>query len=48
VLFWTWLFMTALLAGVMLFFGTHTLLWLTRIVINRMRGTAHETPGTGP
>lgn len=48
VLFWTWLFMTALLAGVMLFFGTHTLLWLTRIVINRRRGVAAEPPGTGP
>ena len=47
VLFWTWLFMTALLAGVMLFFGTHTLLWLTRIVINRRRGAAAEPPGTG-
>ena len=44
VLFWTWLFMTALLAGVMVFFGTHTLLWLTRVVIDRVRGAPREAP----
>lgn len=37
-LFWPWLFMTALLAGVFGFFGTHTLLWLTRVGIERARG----------
>jgi cytochrome b subunit of formate dehydrogenase len=32
-LFYTFVFMTALLVGVFLFFGTHTALWLTRSVI---------------
>jgi Class III cytochrome C family len=29
-LYWPWLFMTLLLAGVMTFFGVHSVLWLTR------------------
>jgi len=29
-IFWTWLFMTALLVGTFVFFGIHTLLWLPR------------------
>lgn len=37
-LFWPWLFMTLLLAGVFGFFGTHTLLWLSRLGIERVRG----------
>jgi nitrate/TMAO reductase-like tetraheme cytochrome c subunit len=52
ILFWTWLFMTSLLVGVFLFFGTHTLLWLGRITLDRVRaghGTdadpAAPTPG---
>jgi len=37
-LFWTWLFMTSLLVGIFLFFGSHTLLWLARITVDRLRG----------
>ncbi len=37
-LFWPWLAMTGLLAGVFTFFGAHTLLWLTRLAIDRIRG----------
>jgi hypothetical protein len=42
-LFWTWLGMNTLLASVMTFFLLHTLLWLIRLAINRMRrgGPAH-------
>ncbi len=29
-IYWTWLFMTALLVGTFIFFGVHTLLWLPR------------------
>jgi nitrate/TMAO reductase-like tetraheme cytochrome c subunit len=51
-LFWTWLFMTTLLVSVFLFFGAHTLLWLGRLIIDRLRGrTNHDAhpPGTsGP
>jgi hypothetical protein len=38
ILFWSWLFMTTLLVSVMTFFLLHTLLWLTRLAINRLRG----------
>lgn len=46
-LFWSWLFMTTLLAGVLGFFGIHTLLWLTRLAIDRARRGrgAGEPPG---
>jgi hypothetical protein len=37
ILFWTWLFMTTLLASVFLFFGPHTLLWLGRLTLDRIR-----------
>lgn len=37
-LFWTWLFMTLLLVGVMAFFLLHTFLWLTRLTLDRLRG----------
>jgi class III cytochrome C family protein len=37
-LYWPWLFMTALLVGVMSFFGIHTGLWLMRSVLDRRRG----------
>jgi hypothetical protein len=43
VLFATWLFMTALLAGVFTFFGVHTTLWLTRLALDRARARK-ETP----
>jgi nitrate/TMAO reductase-like tetraheme cytochrome c subunit len=45
-LFWTSLFMTTLLVSVMAFFLLHTLLWVTRLAINRRRGRgrAHEEP----
>lgn len=39
-LYWPWLFMTTLLAGVFGFFGLHTLLWLVRIGVDRIRGGA--------
>jgi len=38
-LYWTWLFMTSLLIGVMSFFGLHTVLWLIRLLLDRLRGT---------
>lgn len=48
-LFWPWLFMTSLLAGVFLFFGTHTMLWLGRLAIDRVRGgRATDAAGDGP
>jgi hypothetical protein len=37
-LFFAWLFMTALLVGVFGFFGVHTLLWLMRSTLDRLRG----------
>jgi hypothetical protein len=37
-LYWPWLFMTTLLVGTMGMFGVHTVLWLTRVVIDRARG----------
>lgn len=37
ILHWTWLFMTGLLIGVMAFFSLHTLLWVIRLVIDRIR-----------
>jgi ssDNA-binding Zn-finger/Zn-ribbon topoisomerase 1 len=37
-LYWTWLFMTSLLIGVMAFFAVHTLLWLLRLAIERSGG----------
>lgn len=37
-LFWPWVLMTALLASVFGFFGFHTLLWFSRLGINRLRG----------
>jgi class III cytochrome C family protein len=46
VLFWPWLFMTALLVSVMAFFLLHTALWVMRIVLDRRRGAAHG--GSGP
>ena len=36
-LFWVWLFMTTLLVGVFSFFGLHTILWLLRLVLDRLR-----------
>jgi nitrate/TMAO reductase-like tetraheme cytochrome c subunit len=45
-MFWSWLFMTALLAGVMTFFGIHAALWLTRVAIERVRARrAERRPG---
>lgn len=41
-LFYVWAFMTALLVGVFLFFGAHSVLWLIRLAINRARtGSIH-------
>lgn len=36
-LYWVWLGMTSLLAGVFVFFGSHSILWLGRTVIERRR-----------
>jgi hypothetical protein len=36
-LFWPWLLMTLLLAGVFSFFGAHTVLWLVRVGIESRR-----------
>jgi len=55
-LYWTWFLMTSLLAGVFLFFGVHTTLWLGRTMVDRARGTApvsgaragEPVPGPGP
>ena len=51
-LFWTWLFMTTLLVSVFAFFGAHTLLWLGRLILNRVRGRtnggAHPPGGPRP
>ena len=41
-IFWPWLFMTLLLAGVFAFFGTHTLLWLGRAGIDARRRRSHK------
>ncbi|MGH7668479.1 MAG: hypothetical protein ACRENQ_03215 [Gemmatimonadaceae bacterium] len=43
-LFWTWLLMTVLLVSVFLFFGAHTLLWLARLIIDRLRGRSNHDP----
>lgn len=43
VLFWTWAFMTTLLVGVWSFFGAHSLLWLVRVIIDRIRGRGPHT-----
>jgi hypothetical protein len=41
-LYWTWVFMTVLLVGVFGFFGIHTVLWLTRGWIERMRSNKEK------
>jgi len=47
-LYWTWLAMTGLLAGVMGFFAIHTGLWLIRVAIDaRRRGDGHGARGGG-
>ncbi len=46
-LYWTWLFMTILLVGVMGFFGLHTFLWLSRLAIDKLRGHHHEAGDSG-
>ncbi len=47
-LFWVWVFMTTLLVGVFGFFGAHTLLWLVRLGVNRVRGRGDEPEGPAP
>lgn len=48
-LFWPWVFMTGLLAAVFTFFGAHTLLWLARLTIDRVRRRRAGAPsGLGP
>jgi len=47
-LFWTWLFMTSLLIGVMAFFGLHSVLWLTRRAIQAVRAGRTPPPPGGP
>lgn len=46
VLYWTYLGMTALLVGVLSVFGLHTLLWLVRLGVGRLRGEGAN--GGGP
>lgn len=41
-LFWPWLFMSALLAGVFGFFGVHTALWLVRSGVDALRHRGKE------
>jgi nitrate/TMAO reductase-like tetraheme cytochrome c subunit len=52
VLFWTWLLMTTLLVSVFVFFGAHTLLWLGRLIVDRLRGRnnhdAHRPADAAP
>lgn len=47
-LYWTWLAMTTLLVSVFIFFGAHTLLWLTRSAIERARGGGHGAAAPQP
>jgi class III cytochrome C family protein len=49
-LYWARLFMRTLLFGVMAVFGVHTLLWLSRVVIDRARrgGGSGKDPGDQP
>jgi nitrate/TMAO reductase-like tetraheme cytochrome c subunit len=44
VLFWTWLLMTALMAGVFSFFGLHTALWLIRLALDRRKARQPAAP----
>jgi len=46
-LYWSWLFMTALLIGTFSFFGIHTLLWLPRSFVDRLR-RQREAAGRTP
>jgi cytochrome b subunit of formate dehydrogenase len=39
--YWIWLGMTSLLAGVFGFFGLHGLLWLQRALVGKLRGEFH-------
>ncbi len=41
-LYWVWLGMTGLLAGTFGFFGLHTLLWLPRSLVERLRRRRHH------
>lgn len=47
-LYWTWLFMNALLVGVMSFAGLHTLLWLMRVTIEHRRARRAAAEGGHP
>jgi nitrate/TMAO reductase-like tetraheme cytochrome c subunit len=47
-LFWTWLFMTVLLGGVMAFFGLHTVLWLGRLAVDGLRRGRGGSRPSGP
>jgi cytochrome b subunit of formate dehydrogenase len=44
VLFWVWLFMTSVLTGTMVVWGTHTLLWYRRTAIERRRAGKPPVP----
>jgi cytochrome b subunit of formate dehydrogenase len=44
VLFWVWLFMTSVLTGTMVVWGTHTLLWYRRTSLDRRRQGAARAP----
>ena len=50
-LYWVWFFMTALLVSVFAVFGLHTLLWVLRLAIDRVRGPrghGEHDDGGGP
>jgi DnaJ-class molecular chaperone len=47
-LYYSWLFMTALLVGTFGFFGLHTLLWLPRSLVERLRRGRHGGGGATP
>ena len=41
-LFYSFVFMNALLVGVLGVFGLHTALWWARLLIDRRKGVAHD------
>ena len=45
VLFWAWIFMTLVLVSVFSIFGVHTVLWLFRSLVERLRGGKPESHG---
>jgi len=46
-LFWTWALMTTLLVSVWSFFGTYSVLWLGRSLVEKIKGRRHGEPPAG-